>query len=79
MHIIRILRDYIGITQKELALRAGISAADLSDMESGMGGVIIAIVRIVLITNAIEMILYLCKRELAFAVNHSSLLNCLFK
>ena len=35
MHIIRILRDYMGMTQKKLAARAGITASDLSDMESG--------------------------------------------
>ena len=34
MHIIRILRDYMGISQKELAARAGVTAADLSEMEA---------------------------------------------
>lgn len=34
MHIIRILREYLGYTQKELAVKAGISAADLCDMEN---------------------------------------------
>lgn len=33
MHVITILRDYLGITQTELARQAGITQADLSEME----------------------------------------------
>ena len=34
MHIIRILRDYLGITQKQLARETGVFQADLSEMEN---------------------------------------------
>lgn len=33
MHVIRILRDYLGMSQTELSKRAGITQADLSEME----------------------------------------------
>ena len=34
MHIIRILRDYLGYSQKDLALKAGVSPADICEMEN---------------------------------------------
>ncbi len=36
MHLIQIIRSYLGVTQKELAQRAGILQADLCEMETKM-------------------------------------------
>ena len=35
MHIVRILREYLGLTQAELAEKAGISCADANEIEQG--------------------------------------------
>lgn len=34
MHVIRILRDHLGLTQTELAKRSGLTHADVNEMEN---------------------------------------------